>query len=166
MVTIPNTHSPEITLEEIRELFEDDHVRMALIVASSGHLITTIERSDLNVASGTRAASTLGTLVDRTVAPSQSLAAATAALKRKCKRRLAVVEDSGRLVGLLCLRRDGNGFCSVGIRRRVKEAVERATGSRRPTSPANACQRVSIAPIRRNHGSRQRHPLAGDGDRP
>jgi hypothetical protein len=29
MVTIPKTHPPEMTLDQIRELFEDDHVRLA-----------------------------------------------------------------------------------------------------------------------------------------
>jgi CBS domain-containing protein len=110
-------------LEEIRELFADDHVRMALVVDASGRLLTTIERQDLIAAaapSSTRIAR-LGTLVGRTVGPSTLLSAATATLLRARKRRLAVVDDRGRLVGLLCLKRDGTGFCSdEGVRRRAE----------------------------------------------
>jgi CBS domain-containing protein len=123
MVTIPKTHGPDVSLEEIRELFADDHVRMALVVDASGRLLTTIERQDLIAAaapSSTRIAR-LGTLVGRTVGPSTLLSAATATLLRARKRRLAVVDDRGRLVGLLCLKRDGTGFCSdEGVRRRAE----------------------------------------------
>ena len=47
MVTCPKTHSPRSGLEKIRAFFEDDHVHVALIVATDGRLVTTIERSDL-----------------------------------------------------------------------------------------------------------------------
>ena len=78
MVTILRTHGPECGLEEIRALFEDDHVHMALIVSADRRLVTTIERSDLTeAASGLRCAAELGTLVGRTVAPSRTLAAVT-----------------------------------------------------------------------------------------
>ena len=122
MITVPKTHAVGVSLEEIRELFEDDHVRMALIVGSDGRLLTTIERPDLPMAaSGSPPATELGTLVGRTVRPSTLLSSATATLLRERKRRLAVVDDRGRLVGLLCLKRDGTGFCSdEGIRRRAE----------------------------------------------
>jgi Mg/Co/Ni transporter MgtE len=124
MVTIPKTHSRETALEEIRDLFEDDHVRMALIVDAEGRLLTTIERSDLGAAAEKTPVSELGTLVGRTARPSHSLATSAAVLKRARRRRLAVVDNSGRLVGLLCLKQDGNGFCSdEGIRRRTDEAA-------------------------------------------
>ena len=47
MVTCPKTHSPRSGLEKIRAFFEDNHVHVALIVATDGRLVTTIERSDL-----------------------------------------------------------------------------------------------------------------------
>jgi hypothetical protein len=50
MVTCPKTHGPDSAPEEIRTLFDDDHVRMALVVATDKRLITTIERSDVAVA--------------------------------------------------------------------------------------------------------------------
>jgi CBS domain-containing protein len=123
MVTIPKTHAPEMTLDEIRELFEDDHVRLALIVAADGRLVTTIEREDLLTASSRSASvAELGTLAGRTVRPFDSLASATASLLRQQRRRLAVVDDEGRLIGLLCLKRDRAGFCTdEGIRARERE---------------------------------------------
>jgi CBS domain-containing protein len=123
MVTIPKTHAPETTLGEICELFEDDHVRLALIVAADGHLVTTIEREDLLRASSMFApVAELGTLASRTARPSDSLALAIATLARKRRRRLAVVDDGGRLIGLLCLKRDRTGFCTdAGIRARQRE---------------------------------------------
>jgi CBS domain-containing protein len=123
MVTIPKTHSPESTLDEIRELFEDDHVGLALIVASGGRLVTTIERDDLLMASSSSApVAGVGTLVGRTARPFESLALAMATLLRQRRRRLAVVDDEGLLVGLLCLNHDGAGFCTdEGIRARERE---------------------------------------------
>ena len=125
MVTCPKTHGPESSVEQIRGLFDDDHVHIALIVAADGRLITAIERSDLAaVTSGSTPVAGLGTLVGRTVGPWFPLDAATAALTRERRRRLAVVDHSGRLLGLLCLKRDGKGYCTdEGIRARENEAA-------------------------------------------
>jgi CBS-domain-containing membrane protein len=127
MVTCPKTHSPESSVEEIRALLDDDHVHIALIVATDGRLVTTIERSDLAAAtSSSTPVAELGTLVGRTVGPSYPLDAATAALSRDRRRRLAVVDHSGRLLGLLCLKRDGKGYCTdEGIRARENEAEQK-----------------------------------------
>ncbi len=123
MVTAAKTHGPECRPQTIRECFEDDHVHMALVVAADGRLVTTIERSDLAEATPVaRCAAELGTLVGRTVAPSQAVAAARESLLHHGRRRLAVVDASGRLLGLLCLKRDGTGFCSdEGIRAGAEE---------------------------------------------
>jgi CBS-domain-containing membrane protein len=113
MVTIPKTHGPETALVEIRSLFEDDHVHMALIVGPDRRLITTIERSDLNqIQSESRPTPQVGTLHGRTIGPADSIQDATSRLKAQQRRRLAVVDDAGRLLGLLCLKRDGTGYCS------------------------------------------------------
>jgi CBS-domain-containing membrane protein len=132
MVTGPKVYGPESTLEEIRALFSDDHVHIALVVATDGRLITTIERADLAATtSSSTAIAGLGTLVGRTVGPSYPVDAATAVLLGEGRRRLAVVDHSGRLLGLLCLKRDGKGYCSDdGIRARANEfrLLERDSG--------------------------------------
>jgi CBS-domain-containing membrane protein len=123
MVTGPKTFGPGVGLAEIRSFFADDHVHLALIVARDGRLVTTIERADLAPAtSGFTSAAELGTLIGRTVGPADPLAAATAALLREGRRRLAVVDDTGCLLGLLCLKKNGTGYCSdEGIRDRARE---------------------------------------------
>jgi CBS-domain-containing membrane protein len=124
MVRFPKTHGPGSTLEEIRAFFEDDHVHMALVVAGDGLLVTTIERPDLAAAlPGSTPAGELGTVTGRTAGPADPLDAATVALRRAGRRRLAIVDDSGRLLGLLCLQKDGAGYCSdEGIRERAYPA--------------------------------------------
>jgi hypothetical protein len=128
MVTCPKTHPSETELGEIRALFGDVHVHMALIVTPGGWLVTTIERSDLPVASlGAIAAGQLGTLTGRIASPDDDLEAATAALMRDGRRRLAVVDCSGRLLGLLCRKNSGTGYCSdEGIRQRAAERDDAA----------------------------------------
>jgi CBS-domain-containing membrane protein len=123
MITIPKTHGPDTRLAEIRRLFEDDHVHMALVVDAGGRLLTTIERDDLNEAMpGSTRACHIGTIARRVVASHHSLDYASAALRRDRRRRLAVIDDSGRLLGLLCLKRRGDGFCSdEGVRQRAAE---------------------------------------------
>lgn len=122
MVTYPKTHGSGSGLAEIRAFLEDDHVHMALIVAAGGRLVTTIERPDLAATTSISvAAAKLGALIGRTAGPADPLDAATATLLREGRRRLAVVDDFGRLLGLLCLKRDGTGYCSdEGIRGRAQ----------------------------------------------
>lgn len=110
----------------------DGHIHMALIVAENRRLVTTIERSDLAAAPlPSTPVGEIGTLAGRTVAPSYALDAATTLLLRERRRRLAVVDSTGRLLGLLCLKRDGTGYCSdEGIRARATEALR----SNRPDS--------------------------------
>lgn len=124
MVRFPKTHGPGCIVDDARALFEDDHVHMALIVAEDGRLVTTIERGDLAAAvPGSTPARELGTLIGRTARPTDPLDATTAALLREQRRRLAVVDDSEQLLGLLCLKKDGTGYCSdEGIRERARHA--------------------------------------------
>jgi len=122
MVTCPVTHGPDCGLAAIREFFTDEHRHMALIVGADGRLITAIERPDLAAAtSPSGLAAELGTLGGRTAAPADALGAVTARLLREGRRRLAVVDSAGRLLGLLCLKRSGAGYCSdEGIRQRAR----------------------------------------------
>jgi hypothetical protein len=44
---------------------------------------------------------------------------------RHGRRRPAVVDDSGRLLGLLCLKKDGTDYCSdEGVRDRAQHATQ------------------------------------------
>ncbi len=142
MVTCPKTDGPECGLAAIRAFFTDDHVHMALIVAADGRLVTTIERPDLAAVTSTSArVAELGTLIGRTAGPTDLLGAATSMLLRQGRRRLAVVDHDGRLLGLLCLKRDGAGYCSdAGIRERVQHAAQPLPAW--PLSPPGATRNV------------------------
>lgn len=119
----PKTFDTRSTLSEVVTLFTDDHVHMALVVDDDRRLITTVERSDLpHHASPSTPLTSLGMLRGRTVLPESSLTEATAALHRTGRRRLAVVDDRGRLVGLLCLKKSRADYCSdEGIAARARD---------------------------------------------
>lgn len=123
MVQCPKVLGPQASLIELKAFFENDHVHMALVVGGDNRLATTIERSDLtcDILEFT-GLSAVGTLEGRTVVASRPLAATKERMLRENRRRLAVVDESGKLLGLLCLKRDGTGFCSdAGVFRRAQE---------------------------------------------
>jgi CBS-domain-containing membrane protein len=114
MITRPTTHGIGSSVSDIARFLADDHVHLALIVTPDGLLVTTIDRADLAAvarpAGQTAAAS--GRLAGRTVSPSDNLDTVTAWMTQTAQRRAAVVDDSGRLLGLLCMKKTGTGFCS------------------------------------------------------
>jgi predicted transcriptional regulator len=108
----PKVHRPTATVAQLRAFFRDDHVHMALLV-DRGKLIGTVERADLGTTlSGATAALRIAKLEGRTIAPDAALSDALEAMKRAGRRRLAVTNIDGTLVGLLCLKASGVGFCS------------------------------------------------------
>jgi CBS domain-containing protein len=112
MVTQPALQRPSTTVGELRAFFHDDHVHIALLV-DGDRLICVVERADLTPALGAEApAGAVGTLEGRTVRPDSDLSRTHVAMKRAGRRRLAVVSDDSRLLGLLCLKASGRGFCS------------------------------------------------------
>lgn len=123
MVACPKTLGRHADVADVRTFFDDDHVHMALVVAPDGRLLTTIERPDIPAAApASTPATEFGTLDGRTVSASDPLHTVTPRMAVDRRRRLAVTDDAGRLLGLLCLKRSGNGYCSdEGIRARADE---------------------------------------------
>jgi CBS domain-containing protein len=112
MVTRPTVHNPSTTAAQLRSFFNDEHVHVALLV-DAGKLIGVIERADLSaVLSDDMEAGRIASLDGRTIDPAARIAEALEAMKRCERRRLAVVGDDGALLGLLCLKASGRGFCS------------------------------------------------------
>jgi CBS domain len=111
MVTNPKVFGPGLSRSDLDQLFADDHVHAALVV-HDGQLITVIQRTDLEDSLPDANPCSLGTLTGRVVAPDAPLAAVHARMRREQRRRLAVIDESGRLLGLLCLKKSGTGFCS------------------------------------------------------
>ena len=69
---------------------------------------------------GNALALTVGRLRGRVTRPDADLAATWKAMTAQARRRLAVVDDRGDLLGLLCLKRSGLGFCAdTDVRARV-----------------------------------------------
>ena len=112
VVRLPKTMSPRATVAEARAAFADDHVHM-LLLTEGGRLLGTLVAGDLP-SSGAEddPASNYAPLEDRTVPPHFPAEEARQLLLSTGHRRRAVVDHSGRLLGLLCLKRRLTGFCS------------------------------------------------------
>ncbi|MEI4273056.1 CBS domain-containing protein [Klenkia sp. LSe6-5] len=128
MVLFPKTCAPATTVARARALFTDDHVH-ALLVVDGTRLLSVVEREDLSgTASPDVPAHQLGRLEGRTVPPGAGLDGIADQLRAEGRRRMAVVED-GRLLGLLCFKRSGRGFCSdADIAARSRERALLAAG--------------------------------------
>ena len=112
MLRSPEAVPPWTPVAALRSLFRDDHVHMALVV-DRDRLVTTVERQDLPASSfDRRPARSIGVLAGRTIGPDAPLSEVAVSMRQAAKRRLAVVDDDGALLGLLCLKASGNGFCS------------------------------------------------------
>lgn len=126
VVRVPKTLSPDTSVAQARSALDDRHVHMLLITDDDGRLLGTLVRNDLLEVGVDGAAPALdqSVLRDRTIAPDAPAEEALQLLLARGERRLAVVDRAGRLVGLLCLKRRLNGFCSDA------DVLERALHSR------------------------------------
>ncbi|MEP9385310.1 hypothetical protein [Nocardioides sp. KR10-350] len=133
MVRYPKQFGPAATVADVRVQFGDDHVLAALLV-DDGRLQTVVERGDLTARLPRIArAADIGTLSGRTVLPDADLRATWALMRSVGRRRLAVVTDRGYLLGLLCLKRSGLGFCSdAGVSARAAERLSTPTADEAP----------------------------------
>ena len=123
MIRRPKILPASATVGEVRAQLRDDHVHMVLLVSASAHDVTpdhghrhlagTLVRGDVpkNLADD-EPALLHAILADRTVHPDARVSEVRHRLARGGERRLAVVDDDGDLVGLLCLKRHGRGFCN------------------------------------------------------
>ncbi len=112
MLMTPTLFDADAVMGDVRDFFRDDHVHAALIVRA-GVLLSVIERADLPEGLGDDApALAVGQLSERIVTTSTPLEATQQRMLRIGRRRLAVVDGAGGLLGLLCLNRKGTGFCS------------------------------------------------------
>ncbi|GAA4558651.1 hypothetical protein GCM10023175_65190 [Pseudonocardia xishanensis] len=123
MVTIPKTLDQQSDVGAVRRQLVDDHVHIVLIVDEHRRLLTTITRSDLSssVPDSARAVD-VGRLAGRTTRASMPISDVTSQLDRTGERRMAVTDNQGRLLGLLCLKQSRRGYCSDdGVAARVHD---------------------------------------------
>ncbi|MBA8824012.1 CBS domain-containing protein [Saccharopolyspora lacisalsi] len=111
MIRAPKLCGPTTTVSDVHDLFHDDHVHAALI-AADGALSAVVERSDISSAPPDLPARLAGRLRGRVVGPGADLDTTWRAMVASGRRRLAVIDDHHVLLGLLCLKRTGKGFCS------------------------------------------------------
>jgi CBS domain-containing protein len=111
MIRRPKLCGMQTTVEQARVCLEDDHVH-ALLVTRDGVLVAVVEREDLAGAAPEEPIWLLGRLGDRVVGVDDDLAVVSREMHECGRRRLAVVDGGGRLAGLLCRKRSGQGFCS------------------------------------------------------
>jgi CBS-domain-containing membrane protein len=112
VVRLPKTMGPRATVAEARAAFADDHVHM-LLLTDKGRLLGTLVPSDLPASGAFDTPATgYATLDGRTVPTSLSAENARQLLLTTGQRRRAVIDHSGQLLGLLCLKRRLTGFCS------------------------------------------------------
>lgn len=113
MLTIPTLLPATATLDEVRAFLADDHVHLAVLV-EDGVVVTTLDRGDLVAVAheaGDAPARPAGRLRGRTTPPDARLRDVADRMVAEGTRRRVVVDDRGRLLGLLCLKRSLGGFC-------------------------------------------------------
>jgi hypothetical protein len=129
MVRHPKLGREDSTVGDVRQFFADDHVH-AVLIMSATRLLTVIDYADLGAETAdSLPAARLGGLSGRVIAPTAPADAARQLMIAASRRRLAVVGQDGTLLGLLCLKRSGTGFCSdETLRQRQREHLQ-AEGS-------------------------------------
>lgn len=113
MLLQPTVHPADLTVAQARGAFQASAKTHMILLVRDGVLLGTLTRDDLAAdAPAGDPALDLGSLDGRTVPEGAALARTREAMRRRGVRRLAVVDESGRLRGLLCLKRSLQGFCS------------------------------------------------------
>lgn len=111
MLRAPKVWSCATTMAEAHDALDDDHLH-ALLIVEHRALLAVLERPDLDGADPESPAFAAGRLTGRLVGPDADADATRRQMLAARRRRLAVVDDTGVLLGLLCLKRSGLGFCS------------------------------------------------------
>ncbi|WP_442880747.1 CBS domain-containing protein [Aeromicrobium sp.] len=111
MITEVKVFGLDTTVGDVRAFFADEHVHL-VVVDDGSRVVTTIERSDIPGECDARSlARGLGTLEGRRVDPDEDLGVVRSHMVEMASRRFVVLDRYEHLVGLLCLKRHGRGFC-------------------------------------------------------
>ena len=151
MVRHPKLCHEDSTVGDVRQLFADDHVH-AVLIMSGTRLLTVIDRADLGPeAADSAPAARLGRLSGRVTTPTAPADTALQQMIAASRRRLAVLGPDGTLLGLLCLKRSGTGFCSdENVHQRQREHLQqRAKREQSTNREPNRSRRGSViaAPV-------------------
>lgn len=114
MVRRPTVHPADTTVSAARAAFATSAKFHLLLLVRDGRLVGAIDRDDVAApdAEDHGAALALASLDGRTVAPSVPAGKLRADMVASGIRRLAVVDEHRRLLGLLCLKASASAFCT------------------------------------------------------
>lgn len=136
MLRHPTVHPADLCVGDARAAFDVSPKTHLLLLVADGVLISTVTRADLEIdVDPTVRAADVGTLEGRTIRSDASVTAVRRDMVHGLRRRLAVVDGSMRLVGLLCLKRSLTGFCTddgvaaMRSARRTSASAPRTTSS-------------------------------------
>ena len=139
MLRSPIVLEGSVSLEEVRTVFGSTHVHMVLLTPTGRigePLLGTLVRDDLAAAAGARGdALPHARLTDRTAAADLLADDVRRTMQAAGRRRAAVVDADGLLLGLLCLKHHGRSFCTdegVASRRAARRAGQSPAVSRPP----------------------------------
>ncbi|WP_345267816.1 CBS domain-containing protein [Nocardioides nanhaiensis] len=145
MLQHPKVSGRSTTVGEARALLARAKVHNALVVDDVGRLLAVVEPADLEGRDDAERAVDAGALTSRTVHPDDELDDRWSQLRVQGRRRLAVVDDGGVLVGLLCLKRHGAGFCTdADVRAREAEREGQATSHQASENAAEPATRLPV----------------------
>lgn len=108
----PAVHPAGLTVAEARAAFDASAKTHMLLLVDGERLLGTLTRADVMDPLAPEARVPLGLLTDRVIEPDAPLDATWEQMVREGRRRLAVTDSSMRLLGLLCLKRRLDGFCT------------------------------------------------------
>ena len=129
----PDLLRDSATVGEVRAFFAASaHRHLALLVDDRGLLVATVAADDVPSGADPRdRARGWGSLVGRTVPWDTPEPAVRRLLTTTGSRRVAVVDEDGHVVGLVCLKRSGKGFCTdEGVEARRESRSSSATSAR------------------------------------
>jgi CBS domain-containing protein len=131
MLRHPTVHAPDLTVGEAQAVFAARQKTHLLVLVEHGVLVSTVVRDDVEGRTDPATpARDVGTLAGRTVPADLPLGELQEQMVTTGLRRLAVVDDDRRLLGLLCLKRSRTGFCTdegVAAMRAERAATARST---------------------------------------
>ncbi|MET9328833.1 CBS domain-containing protein [Tsukamurella sp. NPDC003166] len=130
MLRHPTIHPPDITVGDAVAAFESSPKIHLLLLVHAGRLVGTLTRADIAAADLHEGAAPLArsSLRARTTSADGELEPLREAMVAAGTRRLAVVDDDLRLLGLLCLKASGTGFCTDDGVERMRRSRSAATG--------------------------------------
>lgn len=117
MLRQPTVHPADLTVGEARAAFAAHPKTHLLLLVHDDVLVAALTRDDLSGAGDEEAAAQLGSLAGRTTPADVQVEELRTAMADSGLRRIAVVDEASRLLGLLCLKASLDGFCTdEGVR--------------------------------------------------